>query len=318
MWLYMVRPTVISTFCGAGGSSLGYKWAGYKELLAVDYELHAVQCFKANFPEVPCWHKSVKDITGQEILDFCNIKKGELDVFDGSPPCQGFSIAGKRDVTDKRNDLFKDFTRLMDEISPKVFIMENVTGMIKGPMKGRFVEIIKELKSTDYIVKCKKMNSKYYGVPQSRERLIFIGVRKDLKKSPVFPEPNKKIISAYEALKDIKVNKIIEIKNANIKKYLHLMKPGESPRKYNKTGKYFNTKRIYKHKPSYTITKKPTLIHYDEDRYLSSNECKVLSSFPLDWKLGDNELKAIERIGNAVMPKFMQAIAETIREKILT
>ena len=83
------KPTVISIFCGTGGSSLGYKWAGYKELLAIDFESHAVECFKLNFPKVPCWQKSVTDITGHEILDFCKIKKVELDVLDEYPSCKG-------------------------------------------------------------------------------------------------------------------------------------------------------------------------------------------------------------------------------------
>ena len=140
------KPTVISLFAGTGGSSLGYKWAGFKELLAIDFDAHAVECFKLNFPEVPVWKRSVVDVTGDEILEFCKIKKGELDVLDGSPPCQGFSTAGKRNVNDSRNDLFKEYVRLITEIQPKVFVMENVSGMAKGRMRGRFIQIMKDLK----------------------------------------------------------------------------------------------------------------------------------------------------------------------------
>ena len=201
MWLQMVKQyTVISIFCGTGGSSLGYKWAGYKELLAVDFDTHAVECFKLNFKDVQIWHKSVCDITSKEILDCCNIKRGELDILDGSPPCQGFSTAGKREVKDKRNDLFKECIRLINGLQPKVFVMENVTGMVKGKMRGRFIEITKTLKDLNYKVKCKLMNSKYYGVPQSRERLIFIGVRKDLNIEPSYPIPGNKIITVKKAL----------------------------------------------------------------------------------------------------------------------
>src|SRR3990167_11332848 len=105
----VIKPTFISIFSGTGGSSLGYYWAGFKELLAIDFDLHAVQCFQLNFPDVPIWHKSVCDITGQEILDFCGIKHSELDIFDGSPPCQGFSMLGSRKVQDPRNKLFMDY-----------------------------------------------------------------------------------------------------------------------------------------------------------------------------------------------------------------
>lgn len=310
------NPTVISTFCGTGGSSLGYKWAGYKELLAIDFETHAVECFKANFPEVPVWHKSVTDVTGQEILDFCNIKKGELDVFDGSPPCQGFSTAGRRNVTDSRNDLFKEYWRLIQEIDPKVFVMENVSGMIKGTMKGAFKDIMGTLKSGNYNIKCKLMNAKYYGVPQSRERVIFIGVRKDLNKEVAFPTPSNKIISCGEALKGIEPNSFIKptLSTAGL---LNKAKAGENLSKYHPKGSFFNYGRIPLTKPCPTVTKSVNLFHFFEDRYLAINEVCILCSFPEDWKLGTNHTKSWNRLGNAVMPKFMQAIAETIKKEIL-
>jgi len=194
------KPTVISTFAGTGGSSLGYHWAGFKELLAIDFDDHAVECFKLNFPEVPVWKRSVVDVTGKEIMEACNLKWGELDVFDGSPPCQGFSTAGKRQVRDPRNDLFQHYCRLVDELGPKVFVMENVSGMAKGKMRGKFIEIMQTLKGMNYVVKCKQMNAMYYGVPQSRERLIFLGVRKDLNKAPIYPTPSKNVISVSQAI----------------------------------------------------------------------------------------------------------------------
>ena len=166
-----MKPTVISTFCGTGGSSLGYKLAGYKELLAIDFDPNAVKCFRENFLDVHCWERSVVDVTGQEILDFCNLKKGELDVLDGSPPCQGFSAANAKNannINDPRNSLYRHYRRLIEELCPKVFVMENVPGMIKGKMKGKFIEIMNSLKELDYKVKCKSMNAKYYNVPQSR------------------------------------------------------------------------------------------------------------------------------------------------------
>lgn len=315
------KPTVISTFAGTGGSSLGYKWAGYRELLAVDFDEHAVECFRANFPEVPVWHKSVMDITGAQILKFCKIKKGELDVFDGSPPCQGFSTAGSRNVNDSRNELFKEYCRLIDELQPKVFVMENVSGMIKGEMKGIFIEIMKTLKSLNYQVKCKLMNSKYYGVPQSRQRVIFIGVRKDLKRDPVYPVPSGKTISAKEALKTVKnIGEYPEITHPFILSILDKIKPGEAASKYHHKQSFFNNKRWYLNKPIQTITKQLPIggfIHPIENRHPSLNEAKIMCSFPESWILTGSFKKGWERLGNAVMPKFMQAIAETIKNDIL-
>lgn len=287
-------PTVISTFAGTGGSSLGYHWAGFKELLAIDFDAHVVECFKLNFPDVPVWHKSVTEITGKEIIDFCGIKWGELDVFDGSPPCQGFSTAGKREVRDPRNDLFMHYCRLIDELGPKVFVMENVTGMAKGKMKGRFIEIMQTLKSMNYQVKCKQMNSMYYGVPQARERVIFIGVRKDLNKIPVYPAPSKKIISVKQA-----------IGRDGYIEYRH---------NYSKGSVSFS--KSWFSKPCLTITKTGMgwSVH---PKQFSIQELCILCSFPFDWKFKGSYRDAWARLGNAVMPKFMQAIAETIKNDIL-
>lgn len=315
-------PTVISLFAGTGGSSLGYKWAGFKELLAVDFDDHAVKCFGANFPEVPVWHRSVTEVSGQEILDFCRIKKGDLDVLDGSPPCQGFSTAGKREVRDPRNDLFRHYVRLIDELSPKVFVMENVSGMAKGTMKGRFIEIMKTLKSLDYEVKAKQMNSMYYGVPQSRERIIFIGVRKDLKKQPIFPSPSSKLISCETALRGVDPSEKILLTD----KYGSLwprLKPGQNAAHVLGTGQN-SCVILNPHRPSCTLPKMQTgrgfatICHWREPRAIAISEAKRLCSFPDDWILPGKYTQQWARLGNAVMPKFMQAIAETIKNAIIT
>lgn len=317
-------PTVISTFCGTGGSSLGYHWAGFKELLAIDFDQHAVDCFKLNFPDVPVWKRSVIDVTGNEILDFCNLKVGELDVFDGSPPCQGFSTAGKREVRDPRNDLFSHYYRLVTEIQPKVFVMENVSGMAKGSMKGRFIEIMNVLKTGNYNVKCKLMNSMYYGVPQSRQRLIFIGTRKDLNKIPTFPMPSNKINSVEKALKPIKeLGLVCKYKQGSWAwKCWHSTLVGKNLSASTKKNSGFNHNKVNPKKPLPTMCKSPChtktgLMHWQEPRSLSINELKLLCSFPESWNLGNDLELAWNRLGNAVMPKFMQAIATTIKDQIL-
>lgn len=287
------KPTVISTFAGTGGSSLGYHWAGFRELLAIEWEDHAVECFKLNFPDVPVWQKDITKVTSQEILDFCKIKKGELDVFDGSPPCQGFSTAGKREVQDPRNDLFMHYSRLVQELEPKVFVMENVSGMIKGTMKGKFIEIMKLLKAMNYEVKAKVMNAMYYGVPQSRQRIIFIGVRKDLKKPPSFPTADKNTISVRKAI-------------GRCGHYIY--RANYSKGKVSKVKKSFN-------EPLLTLTK--TRCWEVFPNYFSSEELKVLCSFPKEWILTGDIDKQQARLGNAVMPKFMEAVAKTIRTEIL-
>lgn len=318
------KPTVISTFAGTGGSSLGYHMAGFQELLAVDFDEHAVECFKANFPEVPVWHASVTDIQAEDILRFCKIEKGQLDVFDGSPPCQGFSTAGKREVTDERNDLFLHYCRLLDGLQPKVFVMENVTGMIKGKMKGKFFEILGKLKSFNYEVKCKQLNSMYYGVPQSRQRLFFIGVRKDIGLLPEFPTPNAKVITASEAIAHIQNN--LGDTHELTDKYGQLwpkIPPGKNAA-HVLNGKGFNNcYKVHPGKPFPTLPKTQgkrgfaTMVHWAEPRSISINEAKAACSFPQDWILTGKYEEQWARLGNAVMPLQMKAIAETIKEKIL-
>ena len=312
--------TVISLFAGCGGSSLGYKLAGFNELLAIDFNNNAVETFKLNFPKVPVWLKDIRKIKGQEILDFVHIKKGELDILDGSPPCQGFSTAGKREVQDKRNDLVKEYIRFIEELQPKVFVMENVSGMIKGYIKGLFIEYIKKMKSLNYKVKVKLMNTMYYNIPQARQRLIFIGVRKDLDLEPSYPIPNRQVIIVRQAFKNI-YNSKEEIEEAYkrtpnyIKPYLQLMRAGERAEKYTHT--YFNHRRTFLDKPSCTLMKTPNIYHYKENRLLTISEMKRLSSFPDSFIFTGSYLNKCNRIGNAVPPLFMKAIAENIKENIL-
>ena len=327
----MVKPTVISLFAGCGGSSLGYKYAGFKELLAIEWDDNAVKTFQLNFPNVPIWQKDIKEITGQEIMNSLGINKGELDLLDGSPPCQGFSTAGKRVVSDGRNDLVNENIRLIEELEPKVFVIENVSGMIKGKMKGLFIQYMKRMKSLNYQVKCKLMNAKYYNVPQSRQRVIFIGVRKDLGIEPSYPKGNKKLIIMKKVIGDLgniqnKENNHIwldESENGKNTKTYQLAKKAKQGKKY--AG---HQKRLVYNKVCPTLCKPSSdgmnIVSYLRNshchpiftRTLSIRELARLSSFPDDFKF-TKDLIGANRIGNSVPPLFMKAIAEHIRINIL-
>jgi len=329
------KPTVISTFAGCGGSSLGYKWAGFKELLAIEWNDNAVETFKANFPDVPVWQRDITKVAPAEILEFCKLRKGELDILDGSPPCQGFSMAGKRCVQDPRNDLFLAFANLIGGLAPKVFVMENVPGMAQGIMRGKFNEILAKLKSLNYTVKCRQMNAMWYGVPQSRRRLVFIGTRKDLDVNPSFPVSLlKKPISVREALKDEKIkatrsqNSGCEVSiglpkfNDKYSKLWDRLQPGQNAHYLLRKGQNSCVK-INPLKPSPTLPKLQTghgfatICHWAEKRALSITEAKKLCSFPDDFVMIGNYSEQWARLGNAVMPKFMEAIAKHIKKEIL-
>lgn len=120
---------------GSGVSSLGYKLACGHVRLAVEWNDNAVECYQANFPNTPVYHGDICEMTDEEALRLADIKRRELDVLDGLPPCQGFSTAGERDFEDPRNQLYRQYVRLIKAFRPKVYVMENMSGMVKGKMK---------------------------------------------------------------------------------------------------------------------------------------------------------------------------------------
>jgi DNA (cytosine-5)-methyltransferase 1 len=306
---------VISSFSGCGGSSLGYILAGGKILLAIEYDDNAYKNYKLNFPNTPIYYGDIKKISIDEIFDITNLKKFELDILDGSPPCQGFSTAGKRNFNDNRNQLFIEYCRLLEGLQPKIFIMENVAGLIKGNMKFIFSEIISSLKNCGYNVKAKLMNCKFYDVPQSRERMIFIGIRNDLNKQPIFPIPNNNIINLKNALKNCPEGIRKKCNNLEI---IKLTKQGESPSKHHPKKSLFNTYRLSWNQPSHTVTKTAgNLIHPDLNETLSIEELKRIHTFPDDFKLIGSFNEKWARIGNSVPPNFMKKISSNIYENIL-
>ena len=305
--------TVISTFSGGGGSSLGYVWAGGKILLAVEWDKNAVETYALNFPNTPIYHGDIANLSVEETLQRTGLKPGELDILDGSPPCQGFSTAGKRIMNDPRNQLFQEFVRLLSGLQPKVFIMENVSGMVKGAMKFVFVDILKALKESGYQVSARLLNAMYFGVPQSRERMIFIGVRNDLGIIPSHPKAQTRPIAVKETIRHFEGR--IESKSiyAQHAKYLKI---GQKSSNVPFPTRERDVVRIYPNKPIPAITKKSQhqLIHYSENRALSYPELSLCASFPVCWQW----VSAInERIGNSVPPRFMYAIASHVYEQIL-
>lgn len=318
-------PSVISTFAGCGGSSLGYSMAGFRELLAVEWDDNAVETFKLNFPDVPVYHGDIAKLSVDECLRITGLQPGELDVFDGSPPCQGFSTAGKRIMEDPRNHLFKEYVRLLRGLRPKVFIMENVIGMVKGKMKLIFADILRELKASGYKVSARVMNAMYFQVPQNRERMIFIGIREDLGIEPSHPKAHTQIITLSQALMHCPIglsDGMFTNKRLAIAQHIAPWRDGSNVVK----GQSFNLKRLDWNRPSRTILKSiglPTsyfgggLIHPDENRHLTIAELRRVGSFPDAYQLIGKYQSQWMRIGNSVPPLFMRAIARHIRAEVL-
>ncbi|MEQ2525143.1 DNA cytosine methyltransferase [Bacillaceae bacterium CLA-AA-H227] len=171
---------VIDLFSGCGGFSLGFEKAGYNVLLGIDIWKDALITFEKNHKDAKVLEGSLTEISGEKILKYINKDKSEIDVIVGGPPCQGFSVSGKRILEDPRNELYKSFVQVVDTIQPKVFVMENVPGLVRlfnGEAKDRILE---SLENIGYNVSYKILTASDYGVPQTRKRVFFVGLRKDL------------------------------------------------------------------------------------------------------------------------------------------
>lgn len=311
---------VVSTFSGCGGSSTGYVWAGGKVLLAIEWDKNAVETYRLNYPDTDIYHGDIAKISVQDVLDRTGLEVGELDILDGSPPCQGFSTAGKRNLDDDRNQLFREYVRLLRGLKPKVFVMENVSGMVKGKMKLLFAEILRELKASGYKVSAKLLNAMYLGVPQSRQRMIFIGVRDDLGIAPSHPKPQTRAISIAETL-DISNDGKLVYRHSYSKGCVKFGasgfdKPALTIRKASSYSvvRYGDTIANID-KPIGTITKLSRWFIDDKNEF-SLEAYQRLSSFPDCYKFTSfNQGKL--RIGNSVPPEMMRRIALHIKENIL-
>lgn len=339
---------VVSLFAGGGGSSTGYRLAG-GEILAINEFIEAAQdAYERNYPTTHIFREDVRKLTGEKILEQIGLKKGELDILDGSPPCASFSMAGKREkgwgiekkYSDKKqrvDDLFFEFARILKEVQPKVFIAENVKGITMGAASNLLGSsqfdlfgddedtIYHTLANCGYNVRYKVLNAKNFGVPQSRERTIFIGVRKDIKKEITYPKAFNYLVSSLDGCEGV-INTPKDILEAShkdgiVKSYVVQLKEGESGNQYAPSG-YFGLQRIKRDTPSPTIcqrqgNKGACLIHWEEHRELTVPELIRLMSFPDDYYLGDKYTQKTERLGRAVPPLLMKSIANHVYETIL-
>ena len=207
--------SLVSLFSGAGGSCLGARWAGFETLWASEFIESARDVYRANHPTPVVDERDIRDVDPDELLKTIGKQRGEVDVLEGSPPCASFSMAGKRDrgdwtapkvyseTTQRVDDLFHEFARILEGVQPRAFVAENVPGLVIGKAKGYFVEIFKRLESAGYAVAARVLDAQWLGVPQRRRRLIFVGTRVDLELEPPFPTPLPYRYSIRDALPEV-------------------------------------------------------------------------------------------------------------------
>ena len=356
---------VISTFAGGGGSSTGYRLAGGHILAINEFVEEARTTYQENYPNTLINPDDIKKLTGEDLMKPVGLKAGELDLLDGSPPCSAFSVAGRAytheggkhskgygktkkysddQIVENIEDLFFEFLRVAEQIQPKVIVGENVKGLTMGEAKEYYHKIINEFEKIGYDVSSKVLNAKHYGVPQSRERTIFIAVRKDITAQvgltfmnihSLFPAGDGEIITLGEALEDIEndpeeVSWLIEKwEGTKYHKDTGINFP-QNPTKImsgedvNRKNYHFSVKKTSQYFPSPTITAMGSsantagALHWNENRKFTIKELKRITSLPEDFALTGTFNQQAERCGRMVPSLMMKAIAESVYTKVLS
>jgi DNA (cytosine-5)-methyltransferase 1 len=186
---YARRPIGIDLFAGAGGMSLGFEQAGFDVVAAVEIDPIHASVHQFNFPHCKVLAESVIGLSAEKIRKAANIGHRQVDVVFGGAPCQGFSLIGQRALDDPRNQLVKEFVRIVRDLDANYFVFENVKGLTVGAQKKFLLEVIQEFKDSEYDVveSWKVLNAAHYGVPQHRERLFLLGAKKG-RRLPIYPE----------------------------------------------------------------------------------------------------------------------------------
>jgi len=327
----------VSTFSGCGGACLGMKWAGFKVAWANEFVKIAADTYELNHPGSLLDRRDIRKVQAQEILTAIGLKKGELDYLEGSPPCDSFSMSGKRykrwgtekeyyGEKQRTDDLFLEFVRLIKGLKPKVFTAENVKGLVIGRAVGYFKEILHLMEKAGYHVDAKILNGQWLGVPQARQRVFYCGVRKDLGVKPRFPTPLPYYYSMADACDSFRATVLGEP--------ARVRDPAEDDPKIwfkptSTTGRNWAKVRIgHQSKENFNFVKpnplrpSPTILaaatanysHPFEPRCLTIREFLLLSGFPPDFQLIGARSKQVERIGLAVPPQMSRAMAQTVCE----
>jgi len=347
----------VMLFSGIGGMSLGFHSAGYNVVGHVEHNESANKIYSLNFPKSHLLGLDIRKVTDEKLIEFKKVH-GEISVLAGGPPCQGFSLAGKRNIFDPRNELFKEFARFAKILKPKTIVLENVKMLLTMQTKdGGLVKdyLINEFRESGYELVFKGINAKEFGVPQSRDRVVFIGLRKDLIKNNKlkFPESthtniNDSLFSKNslpfntfrDATKDLEILESGEVsKNdpwhfavAHPEHVIRMLKDvpeGKSAHenkdtKLRPTSGYNTTyKRIKWDEPSSTISTNFSMIsgsrnvHPKNTRSLTIREAMRCQTFP-DYFVLSGSLGEIRKgIGNAVPPKLAEFIANYIKTNLL-
>ncbi len=343
----MRKWNIIDLFCGAGGLSYGFERAGFNVLLGIDNDAKALETFERN-------HNGAKSICGDiteitykgHIAPLLDGKK--IDVIIGGPPCQGFSLSGPRNFNDPRNKLYLSYIRLVEEIQPKAFVIENVPGLV-GLFNGEVKDnIIKKFAEMGYEVKYRILCAADYGVPQNRKRVVFVGVKGEntfeypaiqteqvtcemaLSDLPPLVDVLGEDVQSYETAPQNAYQKLMREKSGEVRNHVaashsekvqHIISLVPDGGNYKDLPAEFKESRNFhvawtrfnSQKPAPTIdTGHRHHFHYKYNRVPTVRECARLQSFPDDFIFLGNKTQQFRQVGNAVPPIMAQRIADQI------
>jgi len=345
-------PTVIDLFCGAGGLSLGFKQAGFEVVAGVDSDPQSIDTFALNFPSSLALAADVSQLSPRDLSR--KVGKSKVDVLVGGPPCQGFSVAGKRSESDLRNQLYRDYLRIVKAFQPRAVVIENVP-TIRSLYNGKIAaDIERGLADLGYHVVIGVLNSADYGVPQARRRLFFVATRG---KETLFELPSPSTgapLTCRDALSDLpglvgnaggpiadyeseaKTDYQRQMRRGSRRLFNHeavLHKP-ETVRIISLVPDGGNYKDLPKHlwdtrkvniawtrmnsqKPSFTIDAGHNHhFHYKYNRVPTVRECARIQSFPDSFRFLGTRTSQYRQVGNAVPPLLAESIANALRNML--
>jgi DNA (cytosine-5)-methyltransferase 1 len=330
-----MKLSTIELFAGAGGLALGLEKAGFNSIALIEIDKAAAETLRSNRPNWNVICDDIANISSKNLEKYFNIEKGKLDLLSGGPPCQSFSYAGNRlGLDDTRGTLFYHYAIFLKKLMPKVFLFENVRGLLSHDKGKTYSLILKVFGDIGYSIEKRVLNAWDFGVAQKRERLITIGVRQDLKDKIkiAFPEPHQ----YRPVLKDV-LQSVPESSGVNYsehkRKIFQLVPPGgywrdipeDVAKEYMKScwfmggGRTGILRRLSLDEPSLTVLTSPSQKQTDrchplEPRPFTVRENARCQSFPDDWVFYGSVGQQYTQVGNAVPVNFAYEIALKIKE----
>ncbi len=323
---------IVSLFSGAGGLDKGFEASGFKTIWANEYDKNIWETYEKNFPSTVLDKRSIRDVPSNEI-PVC-------DGIIGGPPCQSWSEAGAlRGIKDKRGQLFFEFIRILRDKKPKFFLAENVSGMLAERHKDALKNIKKLFSDSGYNLSFSLLNAIDYGVPQTRKRIFFIGIRKDLEFNFTFPSPlkNKRVLNdvisdiqesvlpAKDKQKTNNGNCLIPNHEYMIGDFSTIFMSRNRVRSWDEPS--FTIQAGGRHAPLHPQAPKMQFIHQNKRvfvegkeklyRRLSIRECARIQTFPDDYIFHYSNLAdGYKMVGNAVPCNLAYCLAKTIKEQL--